>query len=81
MRSNAAPLFVRVGKVFGVLPRSSRRMVIRTSILGDLRLKMCYFLLIWNLDSTRCLKGPSVKSTPIEVPGTETAKKAAKVFE
>jgi hypothetical protein len=26
MRSNAAPLFVRVAKVFGELPRSPRRM-------------------------------------------------------
>ena len=39
---------------------------------------MGYVILTENLDSTRfsqkLLKWPSVKSTPIEVPGTETAK-------
>jgi hypothetical protein len=38
MRSNAAPLFVQVAKVFGglpVLPEENKR-IIKTSIVGDL---------------------------------------------
>jgi len=36
MRSNAAPLFVRVAKVFGGLPVLPEERIIKTSILGDL---------------------------------------------
>jgi hypothetical protein len=47
-------------------------------IVGDLWVKMGYPLLTQNLDCTRfslsCLKWPSVKSAPIEISGTETAK-------
>jgi hypothetical protein len=36
MRSNAAPLFVRVAKVFGGLPVLPEERIIKTPILGDL---------------------------------------------
>jgi len=35
MRSNAAPLFVRVAKVFGGCPIVPEERIIKTSILGD----------------------------------------------
>src|SRR6266436_3045159 len=72
------PLFVRVAKVFGgFAPFFLKNGFIKTSILGRPLTKNVLSSI--SLDSIlrgslkSCIKWPSVKSTPIEFPGTETA--------
>jgi hypothetical protein len=71
MRSNAAPLF----GVAPFLDVDTRRPLTKT-VLFSLDLESRFYAVL----SKAASKWPSVKSTPIEVPGTETAKRHAKVF-
>ncbi|SRR6266481_1900175 len=78
------PLFVRVAKVFGgFAPFFLKNGFIKTSILGRPLTKNV--LSSFSLESRfypvleSCFKWPCVKSMPIEVPGTETAKRRESV--